>query len=165
MNDKGVYVVGILLCITLFMIFNYYVLDEPDAFNTIIQPMPGTDQIGNIGDNVVIGEPIEPIICETEPNRVYLGEFKLTAYCPCSICRDKWGVRVAANPIQGRTIAVDPAVIPLGSNIYIEGYGIYMAEDTGGMIKNKCIDLFFSSHTVALNFGVRYADVYLELNN
>lgn len=166
MNDKGIYIVGILLCITLFMVFNYYVSDEPDVFNTMIQPMPGTDQVGDIGDSIVMGEPIAPMPetneVETTPDRVCLGTYRLTAYCPCAICKDKWGKRVAANPIQGRTIAVDPTVIPLGSSVFIEGYGTYIAEDTGGLIRNSRIDLFFNDHTSALNFGVKYADVYLE---
>lgn len=165
MNDKGIYVVGILLCITLFMIFNYYISGEPDMFSAIIQPIPGTDQVGNIGEHVVIGDPIEPINeseDEMEPTKIYLGEFKLTAYCPCSICQNKWGTRVADNPIQGRTIAVDPAVIPHGTSVYIEGYGTFVAEDTGGLIRDNCIDIFYNDHILALNFGVRYADVYLE---
>ena len=94
----------------------------------------------------------------------YLGRFKLTAYCACSKCCGKWGAQTATGtvPTQGRTIAVDPKVIPYGSSVYIEGWGTYIAEDCGGGIKNNRIDIFFNSHAEALNFGVRYADVYLE---
>lgn len=99
-----------------------------------------------------------------EQKNGYLGRFKLTAYCACSQCCGKWGARTATGtaPMQGRTIAVDPKVIPYGSSVYIEGWGTYIAEDTGGAIKNNRIDIFFNNHTEALNFGVRYADVYLE---
>ncbi len=63
--------------------------------------------------------------------------------------------------VEGRTIAVDPRVIPLGSRVYIEGYGVFVAEDTGGAIKSKKIDVFLDSHSRCFENGVAYADVYL----
>ncbi len=54
---------------------------------------------------------------------------------------------------EGRTIAVDPNVIPLGWWVYIEGYGYRKAEDTGSAIKGKKIDMYYDSLGAALNFG------------
>lgn len=54
---------------------------------------------------------------------------------------------------EGRTIAVDPNVIPLGWWVYIEGYGYRKAEDTGSAIKGKKIDMYYDSLRTALNFG------------
>ncbi|GGO09136.1 ubiquitin-like domain-containing protein [Saccharibacillus kuerlensis] len=54
---------------------------------------------------------------------------------------------------EGRTIAVDPNVIPLGWWVYIEGYGYRKAEDTGGAIKGKKIDMYYNKLSTALNFG------------
>ncbi len=54
---------------------------------------------------------------------------------------------------EGRTIAVDPNVIPLGWWVYIEGIGYRKAEDTGSAIKGKKIDLYYDSLQTALNFG------------
>ncbi|MDO3412915.1 ubiquitin-like domain-containing protein [Saccharibacillus sp. CPCC 101409] len=54
---------------------------------------------------------------------------------------------------EGRTIAVDPNVIPLGWWVYIEGYGYRKAEDTGSAIKGKKIDIYYDSLGAALNFG------------
>lgn len=56
---------------------------------------------------------------------------------------------------EGRTIAVDPAVIPLGSTVLIEGIGIRTAEDTGSAIKGTRIDVFMNNLQEALQFGVQ----------
>lgn len=65
--------------------------------------------------------------------------------------------------MQGRTIAVDKSIIPLGSTVlvYIEDelYGIFIAEDTGGGIKGNRVDLYFNSHQDALNFGVKQVKI------
>lgn len=54
---------------------------------------------------------------------------------------------------EGRTIAVDPDVIPLGWWVYIEGYGFYRAEDTGGKVKGKIVDIYFDSSSQVKRFG------------
>ena len=59
------------------------------------------------------------------------------------------------------SVAVDPRVIPLGTKLYIEGYGYAIAEDTGGAIKGNSIDLFFNSSLDANNWGIRWIDVYM----
>lgn len=53
------------------------------------------------------------------------------------------------------TIAVDPKVIPLGTKLYIDGYGLGVAEDTGRLIKGRIIDLFFNTEREATNWGRR----------
>lgn len=92
-----------------------------------------------------------------------LGQFKLTFYCPCVRCngRSDGLTRIGTTAVEGRTIAVDPNVIPLGSRVYIDGYGVFIAEDTGGAIKSKKIDVFLDSHNRCFENGVAYADVYL----
>ena len=72
-----------------------------------------------------------------------MGQFKLTFYCPCATCNGAVGVPTASGTslVEGRTIAVDSSVIPLGSRVYIEGYGLFIAEDTGSAIKNNKIDV------------------------
>ena len=90
-----------------------------------------------------------------------LGEFKLTAYCPCSKCCGEWadGITYTGTvATAGRTVAVDPRVIPLGSTVRINGHD-YIAEDIGGAIKENRVDVFFDTHQEALQFGVQYADV------
>lgn len=98
-----------------------------------------------------------------------LGEFKLTAYCPCAKCCGKWANGITATgttATEGRTIAVDPRVIPYGSSVTIyfaDGAShSYTAEDCGGAIKGNRIDVFFDSHGAARAFGVQSAMVYVE---
>jgi 3D (Asp-Asp-Asp) domain-containing protein len=56
---------------------------------------------------------------------------------------------------EGRTIAVDPNVIPLGTWVYIEGIGLRRAEDTGGAVKGKKIDVYYDSDATAKSFGLK----------
>lgn len=65
------------------------------------------------------------------------------------------------NPGGYSTVAVDPTVIPLGSKLYVEGYGYAIADDTGSAIIGNRIDLFFSTEADANNWGVRSVTVYV----
>lgn len=77
------------------------------------------------------------------------------------------GITATGTYAKYGTVAVDPRVIPLGSRLYIESpdgswvYGYSVAADTGGAIKGNRVDLFFSSHQDAINFGRRTANVYI----
>jgi 3D (Asp-Asp-Asp) domain-containing protein len=102
------------------------------------------------------------IVLESEPEWVSLGRFRLTAFCNCSKCCGKWSGGATASgvmPVEGRTIAVDKSVIPLGTEVMI-GENIYIVEDTG--VKGKCIDIYFDSHQNALNFGTKYREVFIK---
>lgn len=105
---------------------------------------------------------------------VSLGEFKLTAYCPCEKCCGKWafnrpidedGKEIVYGSIgerlqSGYSIAVDPSVIAYGTEVIINGH-TYKAQDCGGAIKGNRIDVYFDSHQDALEFGVQYAEVFV----
>lgn len=58
-------------------------------------------------------------------------------------------------------VAVDPNVIPLGTRLFIPGYGPAVADDVGGAIKGYTIDLAFDSHNEALMFGRQDIVVYI----
>jgi len=58
-------------------------------------------------------------------------------------------------------VAVDPRVIPLGSRLYIDGYGFALAADVGSAIVGKRIDILFSEHDTAWLFGRRSLRVYM----
>ena len=100
---------------------------------------------------------------------VFLGEFTLTAYCPGRCCCGKWASGYTATgtlATEGRTIAVDPKVIPYGSRVLLiwsDGtQHSYIAEDCGGGVNGNHIDVFFNDHQAARVFGVQSAMVYLE---
>lgn len=75
-----------------------------------------------------------------------------TAYCNGCSGVTATGINLRNNPGL-KVIAVDPKVIPLGTKVYVEGYGYAVAGDTGGAIKGNKIDLFMSSKSSALKFG------------
>ncbi len=66
-----------------------------------------------------------------------------------------YGVTSSGLPAAYGVAAVDPAVIPLGTVLYVPGYGYAVAADTGGAIKGKKVDLFFPTVEEALRWGVR----------
>lgn len=71
------------------------------------------------------------------------------------------GTATVRNPNGISTVAVDPNVIPLGSKLYIPGYGYAIASDTGGAIKGNRIDLFMNSEAECNQFGRRQITVYI----
>jgi len=104
----------------------------------------------------------------------------VTGYCPCGECcnwRRTWYGRavVAHGPQAGKpkavgitasgkrggrgTIAADTAVVPMGTQVYVPGYGYGMVEDTGGEIRGRHLDLFFSTHQEAQHWGVKRLNV------
>lgn len=106
---------------------------------------------------------------------ISLGEFTLTAYCPCVKCCGEWSAehpsRIGTDyvqktasgtiPIAGRTVSVDTSVIPFGSIVVINGHE-YVAEDRGGAIKGNKVDVYFDSHDEALEFGRQMAEVFIK---
>lgn len=68
------------------------------------------------------------------------------------------GINLNANPNM-KVIAVDPSVIPLGSTVWVEGYGTAIAGDTGGAIKGNRIDIHVPTRADALQFGRRTVKV------
>jgi 3D (Asp-Asp-Asp) domain-containing protein len=62
-------------------------------------------------------------------------------------------------PLARGIVAVDPNVIPMGTKLYIEGYGEAIAADQGNAIKGNRIDLYFDTHQQALNWGMKTVKV------
>jgi resuscitation-promoting factor RpfB len=82
-----------------------------------------------------------------------------TAYTAgCGGCS---GITASGRPAGHGVVAVDPRVIPLGTHMYIPGYGHAVAGDTGGAIRGRRIDLGFNSNAAANQFGRRAITVYL----
>lgn len=98
----------------------------------------------------------------TFPVKKVLKNVTLTAYSAGAESTGKeeehpqFGVTYTGTRVtEGRTIAVDPKVIPLGWWVYIEGYGLRRAEDIGSAVKGNKIDIYFDSHATAERFGLK----------
>ena len=65
-------------------------------------------------------------------------------------------------PTSPGVIAVDPAVIPLGTRMYVPGYGEGVAADTGSAIQGQTIDVWFESCTTALAWGRKTVTITLH---
>ena len=63
------------------------------------------------------------------------------------------------NRVKKGTIAVDPKYIPLGSKIYVPGYGWGIADDIGGKIKKRHIDVYLNSRHSASRWGRKYMHI------
>lgn len=86
---------------------------------------------------------------------------KATAYTAlCKGCSGitATGINIKSNP-NAKVISVDPKIIPLGSKVYVEGYGYAVAGDTGGAIKGHRIDVFIPSHAKAMSWGKKQVNV------
>lgn len=99
-------------------------------------PVFSADEMGNEGQNVAEGG--------------LIGTFEITYYAPTGN-----NTASGTEPKAGRTIAVDPDVIPLGTHVMIDGHE-YVAEDTGGAVKDNVIDIFVDSEDEAIKKGRRY---------
>ena len=145
-------------------------LNEPVscAAQEILIPVENLDNVEEIE------EPEDPE--EETESFVSLGVFCLTAYCGCPECCGEYGenrpldengnaivVGAAGIPLEaGVSIAADPSVIALGTTVYIDGQP-YTVHDTGGAIEGNRIDVYFADHAEALAFGVRYAEIFVEV--
>lgn len=69
------------------------------------------------------------------------------------------GLKPVRDPNGLSTVAIDPSVIPLGSKVYVEGYGYAIASDTGGAIKGNKIDVYMNSNEECFAFGRRTVTV------
>ncbi|MBR1738522.1 MAG: G5 domain-containing protein [Firmicutes bacterium] len=127
----------------------------------------GLESDREVIEDIITQEPVDRVVeigtgnvIETE-NGTYLTvekrSMKATAYDGTT-----WSGPTASGALaRVGIVAVDPNVIPLGTELYIEGYGYAIAGDTGGLIKGDRIDLFYDTYDECVNFGVRYLDVYV----
>ena len=84
---------------------------------------------------------------------------RATAYTPFDPgCN---GITATGTKAGKGTVAVDPRVIPLGSKVYVPGYGVAVAADTGGAIKGNRLDVCYPTKNEAYSWGVRNVTVYV----
>lgn len=95
---------------------------------------------------------------EESGKEVYVNSTAYTASCNGCSGRTATGIDLKANP-NAKVIAVDPSFIPLGTKVYVEGYGYAVAGDTGGSVKGQKIDVFFSTKAEAYRWGNRQVKI------
>lgn len=117
--------------------------------NVIKEP---TKKVVAVGTKVVTASVSRGTNTSGGGNEFYVTATAYTAYCNGCSGVTTSGINLKSNP-NVKVIAVDPKVIPLGSKVWVEGYGYAVAGDTGGAIKGKKIDLFMPSKSRAYDFG------------
>lgn len=86
---------------------------------------------------------------------------KISMNASAYTCEGYTGITSSGRTAQKGVVAVDTSVIPMGTKLYIDGYGYAVAGDTGGGIKGNKIDLYMDTVKECLNFGRRNVDVYV----
>ncbi|WP_075619378.1 LysM peptidoglycan-binding and 3D domain-containing protein [Paenisporosarcina indica] len=96
----------------------------------------------------------EPVVAPTSSatKEMTVTATAYTAFCEGCSGVTSTGIDLRSNPNQ-KVIAVDPTVIPLGSRVWVEGYGEAIAGDVGSAIKGNIIDVFIPEQDDALNWG------------
>ena len=140
-------------------------INEAEAQTSVTQTVEAETPIEE-AEPVKEEEPVneEPI---KETFSIDLGTFEITAYCTGTCCSSGTGITASGTVATvGRTIGVDPDLIPLGSIVKIvfqDGTEhTYIAEDTGSAINGNIIDLLVSSHSEGIQFGRQTCRVYIE---
>ena len=124
-------------------------------------------RIDDVEEEIYIEE-VDAEIVQKKPDSTSLGQFRLTAYCACEKCCFEFADGITASgtvATEGRTVAVDPSIIPYGTVLIINGHE-YIAEDCSvNYIHGNEIDIFFNSHDAALEFGIQYAEIFIKESN
>ena len=108
------------------------------------------------------GVAVNPVYADPSMNGYEcLGTYLTTGYCPCARCCGKTNGITANGSVAkaNHTVAADTGVLPFGTQIVINGK-VYTVEDRGGAIRGNRIDIYFTNHQEALNYGKRYVRVY-----
>lgn len=153
-------------------ICNYFIFHSSAGDMAATPPAITSRQSTAMPPCAAIAEPVEAAaeVAETASqlaDELVPTTFTVTAYCPCvACCGDSADGITATGTIatQGRTVAVDPFVIPLGSVVVIDGHE-YIAEDIGGAIDGNHVEIFFDSHEDALIWGKKVMEVEIQCHD
>ncbi|OOB80209.1 MAG: hypothetical protein BEN19_06205 [Epulopiscium sp. Nuni2H_MBin003] len=130
--------------------------------NMVSEPIT---QIINVGVPVSVPEPVATTAANnkiTNSGYAYTTQYTMEATAYTDIPGDKWyNITASGMPTFVGMVAVDRNVIPLGTILYVDGYGLAIAGDTGGAINGYDIDLFMNTYNEAMQFGRRDVTVYV----
>ena len=128
-----------------------------ESQDAIAAPISTIKEFNEVQKDIFIPAPEPDIVVgeEKKPDRVFvsLGEYRISAYCPCEKCCLKSdGITASGTQATaGRTAAMNG--VPFGTKIVIDGHE-YTVEDRGGGLGSKIIDIYFNTHEEALNSGL-----------
>ena len=124
-----------------------------------IEPIGATENVTYLTDeNNFEAETVNYNYSE-EMNYTAVMAMEATAYLPTD--GDGACITALGIPATYGVVAVDPSIIPLGSRVYIPGYGEAIADDTGGAIKGNRIDIAFDTYDEAMHFGRQHIEIYI----
>jgi len=123
------------------------------------QAAPALREHSRAATRASVRAPSQGYVVPADWPRPPLGRFTLTAYSGPQTGQRLPITATGVAAQAGRTIAVDPAVIPLGSAVYIDGLGVRIAEDVGGAVKGRRLDVYLPTREAARRFGVQYRRV------
>ena len=123
------------------------VIDDVEMNDAVVEEAAPVENVEYVDDYV------------EEPQYAAVMAMEATAYLPTD--GDGYGITAMGIPATYGVAAVDPSVIPLGSRLYVPGYGEAIAADTGGAIYGYRIDLCMESYEQAMAFGRRVVTVFL----
>ncbi|WP_260399880.1 G5 and 3D domain-containing protein [Peribacillus simplex] len=114
------------------------------------------DKVVTVGTRTTVAQASRGVtnVSSSSGKEIYVSSTAYTASCKGCSGVTSTGVDLKSNP-GAKIIAVDPNVIPMGSKVYVDGYGYAVAADKGGAIKGNRIDVFFSSKNDAYRWGVK----------
>ena len=129
---------------------------EPEPLDN--EPLTGDDYVEEV-EPISTVEYVEEPVYSDDPQYSAIMSMEATAYLPTD--GNGEGITAMGIPATYGVAAVDPSVIPLGSRLYVPGYGEAIAADTGGAIYGYRIDLCMESYEEAMAFGRRVITVFV----
>ncbi len=154
---------------TVFVLNDSYTYESPNEYSDTLITLKKYDSVLRVNTFTngwsLIKKDNQDLYIQTKNlvKKYYLGDFKITYYCPCKICNGNYGpYDKNGNKLIDGTAAVDPKIIPMGTTFEIDGSRICTANDVGGAIKGKHIDVFVNvPHKVCENMGNTKKSVYI----
>lgn len=130
----------------------------------------GVEVSRNVKSTKTISEPQNKIVVKGT-GQIYASRgggninYKRKLNCVATAYSNHSNTATGRTPVRNEgglsTIAVDPSVIPLGSKVYVDGYGYAVASDTGGAIKGNKVDVYLNSSSECNNWGRKSVNVLL----
>ena len=112
----------------------------------------------------------KPTLVNPSESLFIIEKFRVTAYCPCSLCCGKFADNVTSSGYvirPGDRFIAAPPEYDFNTMMFVPGYAKdkpVMVRDRGGAIKGKKLDVYFDTHQEALNWGVKYLDIKIYNN-